>query len=241
MAYGMYKPRGYGRKVGGRRVGAVRRRRGYGARGARGRIIRSMNPTPTFVETYAKSAINVPSGAGLGQVFGARITDIPQVGQYSNLYKQYRINWIKVMIVPDFSGLASDNNSAAYNAGAGIGSVGMTRVAWAIQDSPGVAAPATEAIVLQDNGAKVKALGSKWSCSFKPVPQVAQITDIAAGTQVYAKQKFKQWFNFDTVLTGNNPFHGACAAFFTLPPSVVPTSVNLNVYYKVSFSLRDPQ
>lgn len=242
MAYGKMRGRGYGRKVGGRRMGAPRRR--YVPRGARGRIVRALNPTPTFVETYAAGTITVPTGgAGLGQVFGARISDIPQLAQYSALYKQYRINWIKVMIVPDYSSSALDHNSAAYNGSVGVPTFGQIRVVHSIQNSPNVIAPATEAIVLQDNGAKIRSLGSMWSVSFRPVPQVAMITDVVAGSTQYTKGKFKQWFNFETnqALTGNNPFHGAVAAFFSQPASIAASATALNVYYKVSFTLRDPQ
>lgn len=234
MAYGTFKPRGYGRKVGGRRIGAVRRR--YVRGGARGRIVRAMNPMPTFVETYSKSTI--PGNAG--GVFSARITDIPQIGQYATLYKQYRINWIKVMLVPDFNSMSADQNAAAYNATLPTQNFGLARITFAINNSPQLVAPANENVVLADNGCKIKPLGAKWSCSFKPVPDVG-VSSGTTGNAVFTKSKFKQWFNFDTALTGNNPLHYGVSYWITQLVANTQAAPTYNVYYKVSFSLRDPQ
>lgn len=218
----------------------MRKMMGFAAR--KGAMIRRSvglgNPTPTFVETYAASSFTVNTGAGIGQTFGVRISDIPQLAQYANLYKQYRINWVKVIVIPDFNTQASDHNAAAYNGSVAVPTFGQIRVVHAIQDSPNITVPASEAVVLQDNGSKIKALGSKWSVSFKPVPDVQQTT--AVGT-IWTRQKYRQWFNFDLVTTGNNPFHGAVAAYFTNPASIAASASTLNVYYKVSFTLRDPQ
>lgn len=217
------------RKVGGRRVGPIRRKR----MGIRRRV---MALNPTFVETYSKSTV----AGNAGGVFAARITDIPQVGQYATLYKQYRINWIKVMLIPDWNSSAADQNAAAYNATIPTQNFGMARIAYAINDSPQLQVPATEAVVLEDNGCKVKPLSTKWSCSFKPVPDVA-VTSGTTGGAIYTRQKFKQWFNFDTTLTGNNPLHYGVSYFITQPVFNTQAAPTYNVYYKVSFSLRDPQ
>lgn len=241
MAYGRFRPSGYGRKVGGRRVGAVRRRGRmvYNVRGAKARIVRSLaGNQPTFVETFA----GTQAVANAGGLFAVRISDIPQVlqGHYTSLYKQYRINWVKVMIVPDWNSTAADHNAGQYNASSAVPSFAQARIAYAINDSPQLAAPATEAIVLEDNGCKIKPIGSKWSCSFKPVPDVAVVTNPTANA-VWTKQKYRQWFNFDTVITGNNPLHYGISYYITQLQSGGADLVKYNVYYKVSFSLRDPQ
>lgn len=214
---------------------AFRRR----AAGALVRLRRIYNPQPTFVETFSKSAVIIPGGAGgIGGVFASRITDVPQIAQYSNLYKQYRINWIKVMLVPDYNYNASDRNAAQYNATVPTGNVGMARIVFAINDSPALAAPLNEAQVLEDNGCKIRTVGTKWQCSFKPVPDVGALATGAANP-VGARQRFKQWFNFDSVTTGNNPLHYGVSYWIThFNPGL---DVVYNVYYKVSFSLRDPQ
>lgn len=241
-----------------RRIQRAYRRRRFARRVAmgvrKGRYIRRTvglgNPTPTFVETFRKGDddVVVPAGNGVGKVFKVRISDMPQFNQYLSLYKQYRINWIKVMLIPNFDSTSFDVNSAAYNnATAGYGGwQGMARIVYAINDSPDVTVPVNEDEVLTDNGAKIKAFKSKWSCSFKPAPDVKQTTPV--GT-IWSRQKYRQWFNFDNVLVGNNPEHGAVSAFITVPgvvatpanPSMITDVARYHCYYKISFTLRDPQ
>jgi len=225
------------RKVGGRRYGMKRRapRRMIMARGPRGRLLRSINPTPTFVETYAAGQIQ----ANAGGVFQVRVTDIPQVAQYNVLYKQYRINWVKVMLVQEYGYQSADPNAAAYNNTVAAPFIGSGRIAYAINDSPNTLVPANEAAVLTDNGCKVKSLGAKWSCSFRPVPDVAAVT--VGGNTIATKQKFKQWFNFDFTNAGlNNPLHQGISYWITQVASAGNTGL-YNLYYKVNFTLRDPQ
>lgn len=205
------------------------------------------NPSPTFVETYSKSQIVIPAApggpninitGGVGGVFSARISEIPQIAQYAQLYKQYRINWVKVILVPNYNSTSADMNSAQYNAAVPTGIGGQGRIVYAINDSPQLTVPANETEVLTDNGCKIKALGSKWSCSFKPVPDVG-VTSGTTANPIYTRQKFRQWFNFDLVTTGNNPLHYGVTYWMSQPNNGM--DVVYNVYFKVSFSLRDPQ
>lgn len=229
-----------------------RARRGMRAYARKGRLIRRSvglgNPSPTFVETYkSKDLFQVIAGSpGAGRTFKVRISDIPQSLQYFNLYKQYRINWVKVMMLPKLNTEGTDPNIYTQMGALGGGplpSMGMARIVYSIQDSPNTGDPANEAEVLAENGCKIKPFRSKWSCSFKPVPDVAQTTPV--GT-IWTRQKYRQWFNFDNVLPGNNPEHGGVSVWVTLPgtqiagdpPVVVPN--DYYVYYKVSFTLRDP-
>lgn len=209
------------------------------------------NPMPSFTETFKSSSVfnvNVGAGANGGYKFAVRITDIPQVGQYANLYKQYRINWIKVMLLPRIDTSTADGNAAIYNSlVGGTQWMGNGRICWAIQDSPDVSVPVSEQEVLEMNGAKIKQFRGKWSCSFKPVPNVYQGTVDSTGqpTEVYTRQKLRQWFNFETQLTGKNPEHGYVAAYLTVPGNVPagqePFVQTYYIYYKVNFTLRDPQ
>lgn len=219
-----------------RRIG-MGKRKGYQIQKVLGRP-----GEPTFVETFNGGAL---LAAG-GHVFKVRMSDIPQVNQYMNLYTQYRINWVKVILVPDYNTQSADPNVAAFNQASGTGAtwIGAVRIVHSIQDSPNVVAPISEGDVLQDNGAKIKSLGTKWSCSFKPVPDVA--VTAPTGAPIYTRQKFRQWFNYDGVTTGNNPEHGAVCAWITQPGAAggggtEPFPLKLNVYYKVNFSLRDPK
>lgn len=233
-----YKIKAFMRKVAAKRryVMAIRKRRQIG------RALPKVGE-PVFVETFRARQQNmvVPSGGGLGAAFKIRFTDIPQWQQYEQLYTQYRINWVKVMLLPQYDTTSSDANAANYNATVPAPHVGMARIVYAVQDSPNVQVPANEDDVLQDNGAKIKAIRSKWSCSFKPVPDVTQQTAVG---QIYTRQKYRQWFNIDRALVGNNPEHGAVAAYISLPGSLAPnptTTITYHVYYKVNFSLRDPK
>lgn len=207
----------------------VMRRRRLGM----GRIRRMMNPQPTFTETYSQPYIV----GNAGGVFQARISDIPQVAQYSTLYKQYRINWIKVLLVPVWNYSAADPNAGAYNNSIGVPYLGASRITYAINDSPGTVAPANELAVLTDNGCKIKPITNKFSVSFRPVPSVD--APVEGGGVIATKQKFKQWFNFAEIV-GNNPLHQGVSYWIssTAGPGV---NASFNVYYKVNFSLRDPQ
>lgn len=201
------------------------------------------NPSPTFTETFLKTADNVlvtAGTAGTGSVFKVRMSDIPQVQQYMNLYTQYRINWVKVMLLPNYNSTAADHNAADYNRVNATPYQGMARIVYSIQDSPNETLPLSEAEVLSDNGCKIKAFASKWSCSFKPVPDVKQST---ADGSVYTRQKFRQWFNYDPQLLGNNPEHGAVTSWITLPGDNIlrDSTMSFYCYYKVNFSLRDPK
>ena len=51
-----------------------------------------------------------------------------------------------------------DQNAGEYNAGASTYAHGMGRFVFAINDSPGLVAPGSEASVLQDNGCKIRAV-----------------------------------------------------------------------------------
>lgn len=229
-----------------RRRVARRPARRYGRYGAKARLARAFNPTPSFVETFnAPAVISLHPGTGQGIAFKVKIDDLPQVTQYANLYKQYRINWARVMLIPRINSANAEPNAAILNAlGAPANQWwGMGRIAYAIQDSPNVTAPATEQEVLECNGAKVKAFRTKWSCSFRPVPDVAMAT--TAGAAAYTRSRYRQWFNFDTSTGVGNIYHGAVSAFITLPGNVPageePFDQIYEVYWKVSFSLRDPQ
>lgn len=207
------------------------------------RIRRSvLSNQPTFVETFQLPRDNmfVPCNGGLGKYFAVKIQDVPQVASYANLYTQYRINWVKVMLLPIYNTQSSDFNAANYNQTSAVASAGMARIVYSIQDSPGQVAPTTENEVLEDNGCKIKPMGSKWSCSFKPVADITQ--DNGAGGIIPVRSARKQWFNFDTATPANNPLHGGVKAFISLPGTASDTNgISWYAYYKVSFSLRDPQ
>lgn len=203
-----------------------------------------LNNQPTFVETFqlARDNMFVQVNSGLGKYFCVKIQDVPQVASYSNLYTQYRINWVKVMLIPVYNTAGADPNAANYNQANAVASIGMARIVYSVQDSPGQTAPASEQEVLEDNGCKIKPMGTKWSCSFKPVPDISQAVGGSSTTIIPVKTPRKQWFNFDTATPANNPLYGGVKAYITLPGTASDTAgVSWICYYKVSFTLRDPQ
>jgi len=228
----------YYRKGQGRTAGdwAMRKARRLGKMRRRG----LMAPSPSFTETFAlpRDNFTVLAGSGQGKVFKISMSDVPQHPQYMNLYTQYKINWVKVMLVPNFNTQAAEPNTGFLVSGI----VGQGRIAYSIQDSPNESAPASEAEVLQDNGAKIKAFGTKWSCSFRPVPDIA-VTTIGGTGVIPLKIRKSQWFNYDDTTVANNPDHGAVTAYVTLPgtPGTEGRSISYTCYYKVNFSLRDPK
>lgn len=218
-----------------RGVGVVRRRR-YPMRG---RVMRSLlNPTPAFTETYAGVGLVVPAPVGAGGQFSVRITDLPQLAQYTALYRQYKINWVKVMLIPDASGGAPDINQIVQNQNAVLPFEGMGRIAWVINDTPALAPPANEDDVLTDNGCKIRPLKTMWSCSFRPRPD-AYTGDAAGGAGVATREKSNQWLSF-AAQGQQDPLYRGVSYWITLPGGNQAT-MSYNVYYKVNFSLRDPK
>lgn len=198
--------------------------------------MRTANPQPTFVETFRlQDVINVTAAPYL-DAWKVRISDIPQIADYTALYNQYRINWVQHMLIPAYN--SEEANQAGANQGSGVlGYIGQPRIAYAIQDSPNVQPPATEQEVLEDNGCKIKTIHNVFKVSHKPVPDVAVFSN-AAGQTVYTKQKYKQFFNF-TAVPANNPLHGAVQVAITSPG--FNSSHPMAHYVKVSFTLRDPK
>lgn len=217
------------RKVGGRRVGAVRRRPTRLPRMGK----QMYNPLPTFVETFQpldSQGRPVPIAANAGGTLAVRITDIPQVAQYANLYNMYKVNWVKVI-------LTARSNSIDQSAWLATGRGNQTPIMYyATQDTPFAPNPATVQDVLKMNGARIKPLITYWSKSFKPTAAVQETT--AGG--VVNKREVKQYYTFDTVTTGNNPLFQGIAYFIACAIQGSDTPL-FDVTYKVCFTLRDPK
>lgn len=197
---------------------------------------------PTFVETFKTDPIQLTKAdpadayARAAGVFGYRISDIPQWLQYANLYKQYRINYIKVMLLADYGD--SDQSTAAV---AFPKNYGNPRIAWVIADSPNNAVPLSETDVLTDNGAKVMVIKNKWTASCRPVADVAVQANQDPDSVISVRQKYKQWFNFASSTTpGVNPVHEGIK-YWISQVTGQNTNTTLTPYVKISFSLRDPQ
>jgi len=198
---------------------------------ARRRLIRRF---PTFVETFKQSAVITVPAAGVGGIFQVSMDQLPQLAQYQALYRQYKINWAQFTIIPEFN--SYDYNSNEANIPNPVGRSGAPRIAWAITDTPGQAAPVTEQDLLEDNGSKFRMMLTRWSASCKPVPD--QTLGLPAQQNVYMRRRGAPWLTFAAV--GNqNPLHTGIR--YWISQLSANQSLVYQVYVKVSFSLRDPQ
>lgn len=209
------------KKTGYVRKGKVMRYRRAGLRP------RLMTRLPTFTETLVRP---VKISGNAGNVFTVTMDDIPQLAQYSNLYRQYKINWAKISILPDHN---------SYDGTQPITLAGMPRIAWAVNDTPYIAAPTSESDLLQDNGAKVRPLVNSWAGSFKPVPNIA-VTDAPTGAIVPIKGPRSMFLNF-AAAGAPNPEHYGISYWISQALGGGAVSPSYTVIVKINFSLRDPQ
>lgn len=184
------------------------------------------NPQPIFTETYIHSTIYQNTGG----VMTFSMTGIPQVGQYSSLYQKYRILKATVLLLPAY--VAHDENVAITNAAAGAAWTGLGRFTFAVNDSPNVAVPANEAVVLEDNGCKVLPFKPKLTLSCRPVPDTLD----ANGVRMTLGQKF---INFNGAAP--DATHYGISWWYTQYGGG-PVSANpVQVIVKLTFQLSDPR
>lgn len=210
-----------------RKTRAPRRRRA----GRNWRLARALNPQPIFTETYTKGVI-VPNSGG---VLTFNINEVPQLSQYNTLYQKYRIVSARVTLVPQF--MPGEQNAASYNASTSVYAHGLGRIAWAVNDSPGVLAPGSELAVLQDNGCKIRPVRDMVKMSCRPKP----LYEDANGILITLKQN---WINFQTGPSAPaDPKHFGISYWYTQPNlgSTPLTNNDLVVYCKLTFQLADPR
>jgi len=157
------------------------------------------------------------------------MTGIPQVAQYSNLYQKYRILKAQVLLLPSY--VAHDENVAITNAAAGQPWTGLGRFTYAVNDSPNLAAPANEAVVLEDNGCKILPFKPKLTLSCRPVPDLLD----ANGVRMTLGRKF---INFNA---GPDATHYGITWWYTQYGGGAPTTNPVQVIVKLTFQLSDPR
>lgn len=195
------------------------------------RSLRAANPQPIFTETYSKGVV----APNTGSVFTFNINEVPQLAQYNTLYQKYRILSARLTIVPQF--MPGEQNAAEYNAGNSVYAHGLGRIAWAVNDSPGVTAPATELDVLKDNGCKIMPVRDMVRMSCRPKP----LYEDANGILITLK---KNWINFQTGPSApTDPKHFGISYWYTQPAlgTTPQTNNDLQVYCKLTFQLADPR
>lgn len=188
----------------------------------RRKIRSTFNPAPTFTETFAVHDIV----GNTGDVFRVNVGQLPQVAQYSALYNQYKITSLKVMIVPDYNSFEGSQTQTGP---------GMSRIAYAINDTPDVAAPLSESDLLSDNGCRIKTMKDKLVIRCRPKPQRP---NAALGVEVIdARSPF---FTFAGA-GQTNPIYSGISYWISNVNVAGGPPANFHVYYKVTFTLRDPK
>lgn len=226
-------PRGAGQR--GKKRGAYKKRAAPGRMISRGIARRVFNPSPIFTESYV-----LPREQNLqvnnGFLLTTRIDLISQYAQYKLLYTKYKILSCKWMLMPYYSAGSADQNATAYNNSQGQPISADARVVYAINDSPNQAVPASEAVVLQDNGCRIRMVKNKLAIRAKPVP------DLQLANGVYETQRTSPFLNFDTAASVPPPVHYGVSGFLSQPTSGSHIMAQQYVVYvKVTFQLKDPR
>ncbi len=211
-----------------------------GGRRRKTRVPRAMskyNPQPVFTETCRLTipdtapAINYQMSANTTGLLQVQMDMLPQLSQYSALYQKYRILKVQYLCLGTYNTQSSDINVAQAAIGTGV-TYGMGRIAFVVQSSPAVQAPANEQAVLVCNGAKVISAKPKWTVSHKPVPTIVD----ALNNTITMKAPY---LNF--VTSGFNQIHGAVPWSYTLPSTNPALDPFYAVYAKITFQLSDPR
>jgi hypothetical protein len=216
-----------------RRVRRARRSYGGGARGIARRILR---PAQTFTETISAGFVN----ANTGGLFTASMNSVPQRTNYANLYRQFRINKLTVLIVPRFT--AQEQNQLQANVAPGIIAYNQPRITYAINNSADQAAPTSELQVLEDNGCRMKVIdGKPFTLSCVPVANIGQQKQNSLTLDTVGVSKRRQYLSFDE---GLDVVHNGIAFWVSQADSTgsyfrQPTAFDF--FYKINFSVRDPR
>lgn len=206
----------------GRRPKRVTRRKAVRRRMVMYRRPRQLTRTFTEVFDAGQWAPNT------GKIFSVAMQDIPQAPFYASLYKQFCIRKFTAIIVPSWT--SSDVGA--------VGATPMARLAYAVADTPINVTPATELSVLTENSSNIVLLDRIRKLTCRPKPDLTSQT--IAGVPVATSQKAPVWLNFNNPSVanpGNSVYHDGIQAFFTVAG---PTPTPVQLYYKVTFSVRDP-
>lgn len=177
--------------------------------------------TPSFTETYALAGLAINTGG----VFTASMSSIPQLADYSALYRTYRILGFEVIVMPQAIVNTSDGGTGSW----------VQRLTHAWDKSAEVATPTSETDVLNDNSCVVSLLNKplRIKClSPKPAVRISNeaggLTGVDLGRQ--------NWLSFDD---------GSAIRHFGMPYWLDAGTSASNqppiVYVKVRFQCRDPR
>lgn len=211
-----------------RRRPAYRKKR---AAARRQRRYRKASPKyPTFTETIEAGFVQVGNG-GLWQT---QFNSLPQNVPYSQLYKQFCIKKLQVILLPSYNSA----DAALLTSG-----TELARLAFAIDDTPSVQVPTSELDVITANGSKIVSAAKKIVINCRPKPDLMAVGDIKpTPAHVATRIRGNVWLNTDNSAVTNSGTavpHGSIRYWLSgAPMSLAYTQ--FTVYYKVTFSLRDP-
>ena len=185
----------------------------------------STSKAPIFTETYKHSTVTQNLGGNLS----VQISNIAQLAQYSSLYTKYRILKATFYWLPAY--VAHDENQAIVNAAGGQAWTGMGRVTYAVNDSPSVAFPVSEATVLQDNSVKIVPMKSKLTMTCRPKPDCLD----ANGVRLTSSQ----FINFQTA--GPDAVHYGITYWYTQYGGGGVSTNPVDIFCRLTFQVADPR
>lgn len=177
----------------------------------RSKVLRS---SPVFTESVNQPLVT----SGTGGVFNVAFSTIPQYVNYQRLYRTFRILKLQVLILPDQTTGESIPAGSASTVG---------RFVYAVNDSADLPAPANELEVLEDNGCKIRSTSRPIKVSCRPQPALTSNGVLVNSTR-------NQWVDIDT---GLNILHNGISFWF----SNFAGTQECQIYYKITFALKDPR
>jgi len=195
----------------------------------RPRRARAVRSYPTFTETFSSTQIN----SGTGGVFTTSFDEIPQSATYASLYRTFRITKMEVMILPD------QNMGIDLSIGATVASSAVGRIAYAINPSADLAPPTSENQVLVDNGCRVYQLSKPLKINCAPQPALQQTGTVVGlpAAVVGVNSTRSNWLDINT---GNKVLHNGISYWYSNQFGGLSAST-AQVYYRITFMLKDPQ
>lgn len=224
---------GHGRR---RRAIAMRYRGRVRAAGIR-RVV--YNAQPSFVETLQAAPLTTNQGG----IFTVSFNSIPEHAQYTALYKQFRINSLEVIVVPRFNAFEGNQFQSNVTGPPIAPGISMPRICFAVNNSAGETLPTSELQVLEDNGCRIKMLTGSKVLKMKTTAPVANVgvSDYGAAIpHTVAENKPGRWLDIDSAVDIQ---HYGISYWVTggFGPSGGGLAYIADVFYKVSFTLKDPR
>lgn len=182
-----------------------------------------MSLMPIFTETFSADPIQ----SGAGGIFQVSFNQIPEYTNYVNLYNNYKILRVQCILIP----------TQPMNTQSGAIPVDPCRITYAVQSTSNFATPTVEQDVLSDNGCKIKLLTKPIKINFSPKPQLSQ-PENTGGALVAVTTKSTPFLTTGGVGTG---VEYAGVTYWLSQNYASAQKPQVNVYYKVTFQLRDPK